>query len=327
MKHICFALSLILLLSSCHKDLSSKDEVITAVVASDANSALKSHKLTFTSNYAVNPGEVPPFSFTKTQYSDATIKTIRMLSRKNPIYPGFKKEAEELIGTFTYRPYTGPSSGDIKVQAFLKGTKEVWEYYKLPNGTGARRSVSKKNIDMRFDLNASAHCLMVWALDGDDSVFPNTKEYIVLDLLYLQSGDVYSPALLARERQFAAYREYTPVLDDKHNLLTFNPTHPEQNLSTFKISYDYNLPRGSRNYSFIPPQNLISQEFSLLEVMQWLPQPTHQRKTAGGIFYVNGVKVSQDQVYKNYKFDANGNQTSLTYGDNVLQKTTWHVQP
>ena len=65
MKHLCFALSLFLLLSSCQKDLSPKDGVNTAVVASEANSALKSHKLTFASNYAVNPRRSSTFQLYK----------------------------------------------------------------------------------------------------------------------------------------------------------------------------------------------------------------------------------------------------------------------
>ncbi len=118
---------------------------------------------------------------------------------------------------------------------------------------------------------------------------------------------------------------YSPIPDQFGNITSFevsrNPEH------YFHIEYDYSAVRGTKNFSFIPSQNLISQEYSLLEVMQWLPQNTHQRKSAGGAFLVNGVYVNQEQVYKNYQFDTNGNQTSLTYGDNILQKTTWHVQP
>jgi len=330
MKHLCFALSLVLLLSSCQKDLASKDEVITAVVASDANSPLKSHSLTFTSNYAVNPGEVPPFSFTKIQYPDARVKSIRMLSRKNPIYPGFAKEAVELIGNFTYAAKTKVEGPWNSVHlAYLKGTKEVWEYYKLPNGAGARRSVSKTNVDLKFYLNAAGYCLQVTALNGEES-YPYSKEYALVNLYYLDKEPVgypYMASLLVRDGQREAFRSYDAVLDASSDVLTFTPI-LNRKLSTVTISYDYNIPRGSKNYSFIPTQNLLSQEYSLLEVMQWLPQPTHQRKTGAGTFYLpNGTKIVQGQVYQNYKFDANGNQTSLTYGDNVLQKTTWHVQP
>lgn len=69
--------------------------------------------------------------------------------------------------------------------------------------------------------------------------------------------------------------------------------------SCYRATYDYKIPRGTRNYSFIPSQNLISQEYSLMEVMQWLPPPTHQRKGVGGTFTVNGKTIHQNQVYKN----------------------------
>ncbi|HTF31887.1 MAG TPA: hypothetical protein VK625_23680 [Flavitalea sp.] len=46
-----------------------------------------------------------------------------------------------------------------------------------------------------------------------------------------------------------------------------------------------------------------------------------------GVFTLpNGTKVTQSQVYKNYVFDAKENQTSLTYGDNLPQKTTWYCK-
>ena len=314
MKQLCFALSLVLLLSSCQKDLTSKDEVITAVVASDANSPLKSHTLTFTSDYPVKPGEVPPFSFTKTQYSDARIKTIRMLSRKNPIHPEFKKEAVELIGTFTYAPNTIGYYPDAPHLAYLNGTSEVWEYYKTPAGVGTRKSISKKNVNFRFFITPEGYCMAIEDLTSGTAetvlqVGYNPDRPHVIDIINVPASTLYYPN----------YDQYG-------NVTGFHFPYGEPQ-SYLHISYDYSSPRGNKNFSFIPSQNLISQEFSLLEVMQWVPQPTHARKSAGGIFKVNGVKVYQDQVYKNYMFDVNGNQKSLTYGDNILQKTSWHVQP
>jgi len=300
-------------MSSCQKDLSPKDEVITAVVASDANSPLKSHSLTFSSNYPVNPGEVPPFSFTKIQYPDARVKSIRMLSRKNPIYPGFAKEAVELIGNFTYAANTGSDKDFAPHLAFLKGTSEVWEYYKTSTGAAARKSISKKNVDLKFYLLSTGYCTLIqdWALPGHPSILfigytaPQNQSIYVVEV---------GPTILFTNR------------DQYGNILSFQLSY-NQSHSYFRINYDYSKPRGTKNFNFIPSQNLISQEFSLLEVMQWLPQSTHQRKSAGGIFEINGNWFSQDQVYKNYQFDANGNLFSLTYGDNILQKTTWHVQP
>jgi hypothetical protein len=295
--------------------------VITAVVASDANSPLKSHTVTFTSDYPVKPGEVPPFSFTKTQYPDARIRTIRMLSRKNPIHPGFKKEAVELIGTFTYAPNTDPDDSTAYPHlAFLKGTSEVWEYYKNSSGAGERRSIQKSNVDLRIALTAEGWCGTVrdLILDRED-----------LRITY-KDGPPKTFDVIYLGHRFGAGIEETKVLyastDLYGNLFSFY--FPDTGMdSYFNIKYDYSIPRNSKNYSFIPSQNLISQDFSLMEVMQWLPQPAHQRKSANGMFLAIDHWVIQEQVYKNYQFDTNGNQTSLTYGDNILQKTTWHVQP
>ena len=323
MKQLCFAISLALLLSSCQKHLSSKGEVITTVIASDANSPLKSHSLTFTSDHHVEPGEVPPFSFTKTQYSDARVRTIKMLSRKNPIYPGFAKEAVELIGTFTYGPNTIPGTSWMYPHlAFLKGTSEVWEYYKNPDGTGARRSVSKKNIHYRFELSEYGYCGNIWDIEGQD---PYGFYREVLMIYYGEDGRI--DAIAPYDKYGSAQFLYHPILDSFNNITSFRGINGVEPPSYFRISYNYNKPRASRNFSFIPSQNLITQEFSLLEVMQWLPQSTHERISAGGTFTLNGRMINQNQVYQNYRFDANGNQTSITYGDNILQKTTWHVQP
>lgn len=90
-------------------------------------------------------------------------------------------------------------------------------------------------------------------------------------------------------------------------------------------TYDYTVPATNKRYNYIPSQNLISQPFSLLEVMQWLPPSTHQRKGVTGTFYPynNSYKVAQSQTYKNHKFDSKGNLLSYTYADNAPQKTTW----
>ncbi|HTE31570.1 MAG TPA: hypothetical protein VK666_14410 [Chryseolinea sp.] len=310
---VCLA---IVLLSGCQKDLSVKEEVNVAVVASEANSPLNCHTLSFTSDYPVQPGEVPPFSFTKTQYPDARIRTIKMLSRKNPIHPAFKKEAVELTGTFTYEANQNfeEAQQDPHV-AYFTGISEVWEYYKTSSGAGARRSVLRKGVNYRFTLNPAGYCTRV--IDINAAPLPN----YLLELTYHPTTRRIEQII---DHTTGSSILYSPIPDQYGNITSFetsrNPEH------YFRIEYDYGAPRGTKNFSFIPSQNLISQEYSLLEVMQWLPQNTHQRKSAGGSFLVNGVYVNQDQVYKNYMFDAQGNQISLTYGDNVLQKTTWHCQ-
>lgn len=320
MKLVFQTLCVALFLVSCQKTITTDNDVITAVVASNDNSSLISHSLTFTSDYPVKPGEVPPFTFTKTLYPDHRVRTIRMLSRQNPIYPGFAKQAVELIGTFTYASNTSnePNPGNLPSPhlAYLKGTSEVWEYYKTSTGAGARRSVSKRNINYKIYLSPLGFCNQV--VDLDQSA---PGEYHYLLLAEYVKGHGYELFSLVIDNQY-----YYAVRDQFGDLISF--TFPSVNPpdSYFRIAYDYSSPVGSKNFSYIPSQNLISQEYSLMEVMQWTPPAIFARKSAGGTFKLNGQWVNQDQVYKNYKFDANGNQTSLTYGDNVLQKTTWDFQ-
>jgi len=316
MKHVCSALAIIVFFSGCQKQFTSKDEVTTVVVASDAVSPLKCHTLTFTSDYPAKPGEVPPFSFRKTQYPDARIKTIWMISRRFPIHPAFKKEAVELIGTFTYAANNTQNRPSAPHLAFLKGTREVWEYYKTPAGAGARRSISKENLNWKFYFSARGYCVGLVDLD---KTRPSGGEVPIEEYLLEVVYNTENPD------QVDLYTYSYPYHDQYGNTISFYFPYGGMT-SYFRITYDYTAPRGSKNYSYIPSQNLISQEVSLVEVMQWFPPGTHARKSAGGTFPVNGVYVNQDQVYKNYQFDAKGNQISVTYGDNVLQKTTWHCQ-
>jgi hypothetical protein len=76
-----------LLLTACQKDLSSTNDAITSeAVSSDALLPLPCHTIAFNIDKPAVAGEVPPFSFTKTLYSDTRVKTIHMISRVNPIF-------------------------------------------------------------------------------------------------------------------------------------------------------------------------------------------------------------------------------------------------
>lgn len=318
-----------LFLVSCQKKLTSELEATTTVVASNANSPLKSHTLSLTTDYPVKPGEVPPFSFSKTLYPDHRVKTLRMLSRKYPIHPAYPKQAIELIGSFTYRanPNNPDPNGPIPNWAYLKGTSETWEYYKTSTGAAAKRSLGKKVINWVITIDKQGAAQTVF-----DSTFATSYETLG-KILFLR-GSFESFTLAYDESGNQIYDNFGYLQYDQFgNLTGFQQRYSGKDVeragdASFAFTYDYNNPRGSRNYSYIPTQNLLCQEFSVMEVMQWIPQPTHARKSGSGIFMLpNGTRVVQSQTYKNYQFDANGNQISVTYGDNVLQKTTWDVQP
>jgi hypothetical protein len=314
MKIALSAAVLLLLVSGCQKNLSgTKDSINGETLSSDALTPLPCHSISFKIDKADVPGEVPTFRFTKTLYSDTRVKTINMLSRVNPIYPGYQKQAVELIGTFTY----GPN------EAYLKGTSQVWEYYKTSSGAAARKSISKKNIDWRFYFNTQGYCNTV----ADRGRTPQAE---LLSVYYPTGTTDFIGAVYVYSHAPGNYDlgiNYKTVTDASGNILSFTTPadgYRQGKNSYVTYTYDYSIPRGSKNYSFIPSQNLISQEYSLLEVMQWLPQAKHQRKGVSGVFYLaNGTKIEQKQVYKNYQFDSKGNQLSVTYGDNVPQRTTW----
>ena len=241
-----------------------------------------------------------------------------MLSRMYQNYADYKKQGVELIGTFTYGPKL----------AYLKGTSQVWEYYKTSAGAAARRSISKKNVDLKFLINPQGYCDTII-----DLVQPREQPWLEPDVLVINKNGLNQEQIKSTYRfvengGMYIYEDFKyPNYDQFGNIISFKRDGPYETSSYFTAEYDYDIPRESKNYSFIPSQNLISQEYSLLEVMQWRPQPTHQRKSVAGVFWYHNINwVEQKQSYKNYRFDNKGNQISVTYSDNILQKTSWSCQ-
>jgi hypothetical protein len=304
------SIAFVLLFASCQKDLSDKEESKSLSVASDALLPLPCHSTSFVSDHPIEPGKQPPFKFTKTLYSDTRVKTINMLSRAVPNHPAYKKQMWETIGQFAYATN----------KATFTGTKQLWEYYKTSTGAGARKSISKKNISLTFHFNSNGYVF---------NVHNNYAQSLPSDALLIEYNPS-NPHSIADIEITSASAEgpklYDPQSDQFGNMrYLFTTGYPYNPGLVF--TYDYTAPRGSKNYSFIPTQNWISFEYNLCEVMQWLPQPMHQRKTVNVEFWINPTtEIIQGQQYKNYKFDSKGNQTSLTYGDNILQKTTWYCK-
>lgn len=316
---------LALFFASCQKDLSVKEDSKSLSVSSDALLPLPCHSTSFITDYPVVAGKVPPFKFIKTLYSDTRVKTIQMFSRMFPIWQTYLPYGIELNGQFSY----GPN------RAYLKGSRKVWVHYNFGNGE-MKRLMSTKNVNLKFYLNAQGYCYRVTDLDRSQGV----EEYQEAEVLAVnfQGGEdptkistIYVPedAETQTENRF-----YYPVYDQYGNVLTYD--RPYNRWAPYlTYTYDYTKPRGTKNYSFIPSQNWFNQEYSLLEVMQWLPQSNHQRKSVAASFFPyaiptypfnTGEKIVQSQVYKNFQFDSKGNQTSVTYGDNVPQRTTWYCK-
>lgn len=308
---------LALLFASCQKDLSIKEKEasLSATVSSDALLPLPCHSTSFITDYPIVVGMVPPFTFTKTLYSDTRVKTINMVTRKYPIHQFFNRESIELSGQFSY----GPN------RAYLKGTKKRWLYYNFGNGV-MKQLISTKNVNLKFYINAEGYCTRITDLNNLSGP-SESQEADVLIILYSAPSTVQSISVAEDPELMVGNQYYYPVYDQYGNVITFStPYNPRA--ANLIYTYDYTKPRGTKNYSYIPSQNWISQEYSLLEVMQWLPQSNHQRKSVAATFWLPNTndKITQSQVYKNYQFDAKGNMTSVTYGDNVPQRTTWYCK-
>jgi hypothetical protein len=315
---------LALVFASCQKDLSKKESLAAATVSSDVLLPLPCHSTSFVTDYPVKPGEQPPFSFTKTLYPDTRVNTLKMLSRAVPNYAGYKKLMWETNGKFNYATN----------MATFTGTKELWEYYKTPAGAAARRSVQKKNISLTFKFNEKGY---VETVDNNYASWDKYSQVYragnALDIAYgteVPSANKPADALVYlyispfSDEGLSPYKVYSPSSDQYGNTLYLYSSLQPTSSSVLYI-YDYAIPRNGKNYSFIPSQNLISYEYNLCEVMQWLPPSTHQRKTVVGKFVLStGFQIIQSQYYNNYKFDSKGNETSVTYGDNVPQRTTWY---
>jgi hypothetical protein len=299
-------------LLGCEKYVDSGDD--PGEIPTDTLTTRSCDSIVFATDYPVQPGKVPPFSFTKTLYPDSTVKTIRMIARALPDYNhnmySYGLMAYETIGTFTYSPNA----------AKFTGTTEIWEYYTTSTGATGRKSYEKKNRDFDFSLNASGYCTLITERDS-----------LILELKYDNPGLPNTLSSLTKYYpQDEHYEEFKFDIDSIGNPLKIgseNPYYPS-------ISFDYDYSRSGDHYNYSPTQYAVCQEYSLLEVMQWVPTSKNPRKSvavhflgvdssgnseSSGDLYV----VTQVQNYKNHVYDTDKNLVSYTYDDNVLQKTTW----
>lgn len=301
---------------SCQKDISKSESTSKSLtVSNDALVPLPCHTTSFVTDYPPTPiGQVPPFRFTKTLYSDTRVKTINMLHRAYPNYSTYKKQAYETIGTFTY------STNAAK----FVGTVQTFEYYKTATNTAGKRSIAKKNVTINFTFNSSGYCQTVTNSDGSDAEY--TYEFTNPN----QTGPLRLSNLFTHESQTGNHHVLYFKHDRYGNLTQYNSPYGVK--SIINIYYDY-LNDG-RKTAYIPTQYGVSFEHNLVEVMQWLPQSNNPRKSISirfpktpGIDIFDGTTASttvlQGQTYLNSKYDTKKNLISYTYADKVLQKIGW----
>ena len=307
MRVFLYAMAASAALASCRKEIREPSSTITGeTINSNALAPLPCQSTAFSTNYIARRGQVPPFRFTKTLYSDTRVKTINMLSRAAPNDHFYAPQAYELKGTFTYSPYA----------AKFKGTREKWEYH----SNGSRTSVEKLNLVYNFTFNAAGLCTSV----SQDAVR-------VLKLNYNNPG---RPNTLSG----MTYR-YDVTLENELPISVQvdsrgNPIHISKPWTSYdtEVRYKYDYTKSGGRYNYQPSQYGVTYEYSLLEVMQWVPAGNNPRSGVSVSFISTSDELgvyrrTQSQVYKNLKYDAKKNLVSYTYGDNVLQKTTWYCKP
>lgn len=342
MNHLPFFLFAVLFLASCQKKIDASVESINGETVSSKGAVAVDpcHSIAYSTNYATVAGKIPPFRFTKTQYASGRIKTINMLSRANPNHSNFKQQAWEVIGTFTYQSN----------QAILKGTKELWEYYKTSTGAAAKRSILKKNISLTFYFGTQPY---------DD--YGGTSNGTAYNKVYEVRNNIEGRLALRMKREpyydWNAGKLFIEVLagsDEPDNYFEASGTYGDYGLSSMAIT-SYNVTNRTPPVSwglrktitfkynsagwyadtkqrlYQPTQNWISMEYTLCEVMNWIGFGAldgqgydGERNFVEVRFYPYNTSslAVQSQTYQNHKYGG-GNLLSYTYGDGVLQKTTW----
>jgi hypothetical protein len=310
MKSTLGIIALFFLFLGCKKSVEpSLERQPSLTVSSDALVPLPCHSTAFSTAYATSPGKVPPFYFTKTLYADTRVKTIQLFSRANPNFnhPMYGNWAYELKGSFSY------STNAAK----FVGTKETWEYFKTSTGVAGKRSLGKLSVTYNFVFNAAGLCTSV-----------SLGTWRVLKLNYTNPGLPNTLSSMIYSPNSEETWPITVTIDSKGN-----PTKiiNENNVYVPYVTYKYDYSRAGDRYNYQPSQYGVNFEYSLLEVMQWVPLGKNPRSGVAVSFI--GVdaneslyRVTQSQIYKNMKYDSKRNLVSYTYGDNVLQKTTWYCK-
>ncbi len=335
MKYLIGLIFACLLFASCQKkiDIPADSGSINGDFVENNNGVFVEpcHSTSFVTNYPVQAGKVPPFRFTKTHYASGRVKTFNMLSRANPIHPSFKPQAWEVIGTFTY---------DGKNKAFLKGTKQLWEYYKNSAGAAARKSIMKKDINLTFTFGLGE------PYDGTEigevtQVYNNIQRATALRLNHNASvGYPFVIQVLSGSDEPDNYFEVwsSEFYGERQPGLRISSINTERGTQsswslrktiTFKFKQDRSETNVNRVYQ--PTQNWISLEYTICEIMGWVGfgldgiGSGSERTSVEVRFYPYSTSylAVQSQHYRNHKYDGRGNLLSYTYSDGVLQKTSW----
>jgi hypothetical protein len=319
------------ILASCQKKMEEPADSLQGDMVESENAVYPEacHSISFSTNYPSVAGKVPPFRFTKTQYASGRIRTINMLSRANPNHPAFKQQAWEVIGTFTYWEH----------YARLTGTKQLWEYYKTSTGAAARRSIVKKNINLLFTFRNGKVGQKI-DVERVDNIIENRPALTFKTSSTMYGMYPYKIEVLPGSDEPENYFEVLPDKESPNRAVTISSItelrKPSSWAATKTIRYDF-VDYGTypyRNRVYQPTQNWISLEYTICEIMGWIGLDGLDGNGAG--YERTGVEVRfhpyntstmaiQSQVYKNHRYSGT-NLVSYTYGDGVLQQTSWQCR-
>lgn len=298
------------LLFSCQKKIDAPTSINGEVVTSDALAPLPCHTTSFATNYPNVAGQNPPFKFTKTQYSDGRINSVKMITRYYPKLSYWERWWSAAFYEWDYK-FTYSYR-----KATMTGTRK---WYFIRKGTTTKLLQETLVYPFQFTFNAAG---FVTAVDMNT----NGKLHRKLTLVYSADGKILKEinGAMRYENQGLDYQVYS---DSRGNITQIVEKNNYFNLPAYvKYTYNYTT-NANKKYFYSPTQYAVDQYFNLLEVMQWIPPSKNERKTvvmASPNFALSPYQNTvQGQSYLNHKYDATGNLLSYTYKDNVLQKTTW----
>jgi hypothetical protein len=321
----------VIILASCQKKMDERADSLHGDMVESENAVYPEacHSISFSTNYSAVAGKVPPFRFTKTQYASGRIRTINMLSRANPNHAAFKQQAWEVIGTFTYWEH----------YARLTGTKQLWEYYKTSTGAAARRSIVKKNINLLFTFRNGKVGQKI-DVERVDNIIENRPALTFKTSSTMYGMYPYKIEVLPGSDEPENYFEVWPDKESPNPATTISSITQLRTPSSWAlrktIRYDY-VDYGTypyRNRVYQPTQNWISLEYTICEIMGWIGLDGldgngagYERTRVEVRFhpYNTSSMAIQSQVYKNQRYSGT-NLVSYTYGDGVLQKTSWQCR-
>jgi hypothetical protein len=303
---ILLVLFAIAVMSSCKKEIGQSPASVNAdPIASNALQPLAFHATSFSSNYPMVTGKIPPFKMTKTLYSDNRVNSLKMVTRA---VPNISSSAQRYYDWDYQISYTNN-------RAQVSGSRKLYNV----SATGVRSLVTTLWSTLYVDFNSAGYCTEIYRIWGATDQTPEYKQ-LALSLTYDATGKrlVNINAYDWNDDPHDTYKSFAVSSYASGTIFRI-----KSRATIDEVNYSYNMQLTDDFFFYQPTQYAINQWYGFLEVMQWIPMPKMARTSVTLTFPSGSNKIVQSQKYINHKYDLNKNLISYTYGDNVLQKTTW----